>query len=57
MVLKFLEKSCAYVFDKNDFNFDYEIPPAFDSEDLLMYAMKMTLTMPLSCKNMRSTEK
>jgi hypothetical protein len=31
MVLKFLEKSCAYVFDKNDFNFDYEIPPAFDS--------------------------
>jgi hypothetical protein len=31
MVLKFLEKSCAYVFDKNDFNFDYEVPPAFDS--------------------------
>jgi len=31
MVLKFLEKSCAYVFDKNEFNFDYEVPPAFDS--------------------------
>lgn len=31
MVLKFLEKSCAYVFDKNDFNFDYETHPAFDS--------------------------
>ena len=49
MVLKFLEKSCAYVFDKSDFNFDYEIPPAFDcgrpsnvcNEDDFDYAIEL----------------
>ena len=49
MVLKFLEKSFAYVFDKNDFNFDYEVPAKQDqgrpsnalNEDDYDYALEL----------------